>query len=114
MLARNEPKRLERRRARWRQWYHRDNAGIATTRVRYNGVTLAKLIVSGWLLAHREIYTDAEISAAIANLFEHGDLPPKGGMWRDRLVDIARGWQLARQQFAALVDERDHFGSNST
>jgi hypothetical protein len=46
-------------------------------RVKYSGVGLANLIVAGWLTAHKEVYSDAEIGAAIADLIEHGNLPPK-------------------------------------
>jgi hypothetical protein len=64
-------------RARYRRWAANDKAGIAVTRVKYSGVGLAKLIVAGWLTAHKEAYRDAEIGAAIADLIEHGNLPPK-------------------------------------
>jgi hypothetical protein len=45
--------------------------------VRYSGRGLANLIVAGWLPAHKEAYTDAEISAAISNLLETGEFPRK-------------------------------------
>jgi hypothetical protein len=77
MRAPAEADRRARARARWRRWYHDDKAGIATARVKYNGVSLAKLIMSGWLPAHKATYSDAEIAAAIADLIATGDLPPR-------------------------------------
>src|SRR5262245_44829539 len=64
-------------RARYQRWAANDRAGVAVTRVRYSGVGLANLIVAGWLTAHDHAYTEAEIGGAIADLIEHGNLPPK-------------------------------------
>jgi len=76
MLAPNtEAKRIERRRARWRRWYWDDKRGVATVGVRYSGIGLNNLVRAGWLPAHREAYTDAEIAQAITELIEHGELP---------------------------------------
>lgn len=63
-------------RVRWARWKARDRAGIAVCRsVRYDGVSLARLITSGWLPAHHEAYTDEEIGSAISALIRYGDLP---------------------------------------
>ena len=63
-------------RARWHRWKDNDRAGIAVCRsVRYDGVSLARLITSGWLPAHHEAYTDEEIGSAISAMIRYGDLP---------------------------------------
>jgi hypothetical protein len=64
-------------RRRWHRWAANNKAGVAVTRVRYSSVGLAKLIVAGWLTGHKEVYSDTEIGAAIADMLEHGNLPPK-------------------------------------
>ena len=73
---------LRRRRAagrqRWRRWADRRRAGRATVAVEYDGTSLGKLILAGWLL-HRsdDLYRPREIAAAIADLLEHSALPRK-------------------------------------
>jgi hypothetical protein len=53
----------------------RSRAGIAITRVPYDGVALANLELAGWLPPYREGYSEAEISAAIAALIKTRNLP---------------------------------------
>lgn len=65
-------------RIRYQRWAVNDKAGVAVTRVRYNGEAMSRLIRAGWLTAHDAAYTDAEIGRAISDLImQDGELPRK-------------------------------------
>jgi len=78
MRLRESNRKLARRRAglrRWHRWKANDRAGIGCCRsVYYDGASLARLIVSGWL-PHSEVYTDEQIGRAISDLIRQGNLP---------------------------------------
>src|SRR5262245_58178514 len=65
-------------RARWRRWAERRRAGRAPVAVEYDGATLGKLTLAGWLPRRPDdLYPPQEIARAIADLLEHGALPRK-------------------------------------
>jgi len=81
-MTTSRTRRLERTRKRraaglrrWHRWKANDRAGIGCCRsVYYDGASLARLIVSGWL-PHSEVYTDEQIGRAISDLIRQGNLP---------------------------------------
>jgi hypothetical protein len=66
-------------RARWRAWHRRHQAGEAiASPVVFNGVVLAKLIMSGWLArSDAETYSTKAVAEAITTLLAEADLPPR-------------------------------------
>jgi hypothetical protein len=73
------PPRLAKRaaaRARWNAWAQRRDSGQAMARVTYSGVTLAKLIMAGWLARNAdEVYSAKAVGEAITTLLAQADLP---------------------------------------
>jgi hypothetical protein len=65
-------------RVRWRAWLRRHQAGEAVAGVTFNGLTLAKLIMSGWLARNdAEVYSTKAVAEAITRLLAEADLPPR-------------------------------------
>jgi hypothetical protein len=65
-------------RVRWRRWAQRHNSGHAIAPVTYNAISLAKLIMAGWLPRNAaELYPAKAVGEAISTLLQYGDLPPK-------------------------------------
>jgi hypothetical protein len=65
-------------RARWHRHADRRRRGCAVCLAEYDGITLGKLILAGWLPRRPgDLYTPPEIARAIADLLENGTLPKK-------------------------------------
>jgi len=65
-------------RVRWRAWAQRHNSGHAIAPVTYNAISLAKLIMAGWLPRNAaELYPAKAVGEAISALLAYADLPVK-------------------------------------
>jgi hypothetical protein len=65
-------------RVRWRAWAQRHNSGHAIAPVTYNAISLAKLIMAGWLPRDAaELYPAKAVGEAISALLAYADLPVK-------------------------------------